>query len=119
MDIKRTYFQNRLTENELRQLLTQCIPFFLENVTDVDTTASSFAQHLRSQGLTCQVRDHRRIPYAEAKEIAAMTFPLFFGIFFFVTESWRYLKQRLKNRNPQAVIIQAEHALDIRFHASK
>lgn len=115
MDIKPTYFQNRIAENDLLQLLTLRTPFFLENVTDVDATTADFANHLRSQGLTCQVRNRRRMPYADAKEAAAMTFPLFFGIFFFITESWRYLKQRLIDRNPHVIIIQTFQALDIRF----
>lgn len=115
MDFKRTYFQNRITDDELWQLLAQRTPFFLENVADVDATTAGFADRLRTQGLICQIRDNRRRPYAEEKEMAVISFPLVFGMFFFLKEFWRALKQRLDNPYPHVVIIQTLHALDIRF----
>jgi len=115
MDFKRTYFQNRIAEEELWQLLGQRTSFFLENVANVEMTTAGCADRLRTQGLICQIRDNRRRPYAEAKEMAAISFPLIFGVFFFVKELWRSVKQRLDNPNPHVIIIQTLHALDVRF----
>ena len=115
MDFKRTYFQNQISDNALEQLLAQRTPFFLENVDDVDATTASFAGQLRAQGLICQIRNNRRRPYAEEKELAVISLPFVFGVIFFIQAFWQSLKQRLDNPHPHVIIVQTLHALDVRF----
>jgi len=114
MDVKRTYFLQRLDAAALDQLIAQRVSFFLEDVADVDATATQMARTLEAQGLACQVRD-RRAPLLD--EATSGLVPWWAALPALAGSILQAAAHRLARPRPHVVIVQSARALDVRFHA--
>ena len=113
MDIKRTYFQGRVTPAEIQAMLHDRQPFFLENVADVDATAAQFEQALRAQGLVCQVRERQEPP--SGAEAATLLGAGWLALALSMKSLLDVLWARMESPRPHVVIVKSPQALDVRY----
>jgi hypothetical protein len=114
LEMNRTYFQNRITEDDLASLLVSGNSFFLESVTDVDGTATLCEKRLAGNGRHCRVEDRRMSWANEAGTLLPWPVTL-------IIAAWTLTKdarQRLRRGGrADVVIIKRAGSLHIRFGA--
>jgi len=112
MNIKRTYFHDRIGADTLQAMMARRESFFLEQIADVDATAAQCAAWLRARGLVCQVRDQRWPP---GRDMAASLAPGWLGLAVALPGLWRAFAARLADPRPHAVVVKRPQALDVQF----
>jgi len=116
-DIKRTYFQNRFTGDELVRLLAEGRPFVLENVGAVDPTTEACRDTLAARGLRCRVDDRRRAVTASRDILPFLAWPIIAAMAIY--ETMRALAHRRRHPDPDVVIVKQAQSLDFRFRKRK
>ncbi|MDR6603790.1 hypothetical protein J2732_004811 [Achromobacter deleyi] len=76
MPILRTYFMNRLSDDELQSLLGKRDNFFLENVLNMDRTLQYAQATIAKAGLTSRVVDEPANPFAHLRHDILGAIPL-------------------------------------------
>lgn len=76
MPLSRTYFVNRMNEGELAALLNARKDFFLENVSDMDSTLQAAYAWLAQAGLTHRYLSAPSNPFANVPSQMIATIPL-------------------------------------------
>ncbi|MFY0480536.1 hypothetical protein [Achromobacter marplatensis] len=76
MPILRTYFMNRLGDDELQSLLSKRDHFFLENVLDMDRTLQHAQATIAKAGLTSRFVDEPANPFLHLRHDIIGAIPL-------------------------------------------
>lgn len=111
MSFTPTYFLNRIGTDELSRLLAARESFHLENVSEVDGLATSFARTFADQGLKVRIKETRM---SLAQDAAVTLLPVTLGLWVFACLLYRGTVAWLRMPHPDVLIIKRRGGVEVR-----